>query len=657
MDKSSLSFGSKVNSVLQLLIKTKMGIMNEGGAGTYLGLPECFSGSKIQLLDYIKDKLKARLSGWFARSLSMGGKEVLLKAVALAMPVYAMSCFKLTKTTCANLTSAMSDFWWSALEHKRKMVWVSWERLCLSKAEGGLGFRDIEVFNQALLAKQTWRILQNPDCLFARLMKSRYFQWDDFLNANITSRPSYAWRSILHGRELLCKGLRKMVGNGKSLNVWIDSWIYDNGLRAPLIKNPIINIDLMVKDLIDVEARGWDRDILEELFYPNDVQLILSKKPVVSKDDFHCWEHTKSGDYSVKSGYWFANRSPNNQVFLDAIVQPSLNALKEQVWLVQSAPKIKIFLWRAHSSALPVANLLLTRGMKIDSRCQMCGQEGESINHVLFTCPVARQVWAIFLFPFPEGGFSEESVYRNFQSLFDIKKNGKIPLRNRRCFPWILWRLWKNRNKFFFEGASYCPAETVVKIDEDMDEWFTSQLIPTSVDVEESISRLEVKKEWEPPPTDWVKCNIGLRWSNKHGFAGASWVVRNASGVVLQHSRRAFLDVKDKKEATLNCLTWAIDSMHSLHLGKVVFALEAQDIVGAFRRPKAWPSFTHQVTEINYFLEKIVDWKLVLETVETNRGASLIAQSVVSDFRLNSYVASGHPFWLNGLFVEERSSS
>jgi len=290
--------------------------MNEGGAGTYLGLPECFSGSKIQLLDYIKDKLKARLSGWFARSLSMGGKEVLLKAVALAMPVYAMSCFKLTKTTCANLTSAMSDFWWSALEHKRKMVWVSWERLCLSKAEGGLGFRDIEVFNQALLAKQTWRILQNPDCLFARLMKSRYFQWDDFLNANITSRPSYAWRSILHGRELLCKGLRKMVGNGKSLNVWIDSWIYDNGLRAPLIKNPIINIDLMVEDLIDVEARGWDRDILEELFYPNDVQLILSKKPVVSKDDFHFWEHTKSGDDSVKSVIGLLTDLPITRFFL-----------------------------------------------------------------------------------------------------------------------------------------------------------------------------------------------------------------------------------------------------------------------------------------------------------------------------------------------------
>lgn len=57
------------------------------------------------------------------------GKEVLLKFIVMAMHVYVMSCFKLTKITNSNLTSAMSDFWWNAIEHKRKIHWISWEKM------------------------------------------------------------------------------------------------------------------------------------------------------------------------------------------------------------------------------------------------------------------------------------------------------------------------------------------------------------------------------------------------------------------------------------------------------------------------------------------------------------------------------------------------
>lgn len=175
---------------------------------------------------------------------------MLLKAVAMAVHVYAMSCFRLPKATCVALTSALSHFWWSSMEYKRKIHWIAWKKL------GGLRFRDIGSFNQALLAKEAWRLLHVLNRLFSRFIKSIYFNDEGFLKAELGLRPSFAWKSILHGRKLLELGLKQMVGNGRSLRVWIDPWMGIDRRRVPLMKNISINIDLLVVDLIDQLSRS-----------------------------------------------------------------------------------------------------------------------------------------------------------------------------------------------------------------------------------------------------------------------------------------------------------------------------------------------------------------------------------------------------------------
>jgi len=63
------------------------------------------------------------------------------------------------------------------------MHWLSWEKLTLPKCKGGLGFRDIHTFNLAMLAKQAWRLVQNPTSLCAQVLQARYYPNGDVLNA------------------------------------------------------------------------------------------------------------------------------------------------------------------------------------------------------------------------------------------------------------------------------------------------------------------------------------------------------------------------------------------------------------------------------------------------------------------------------------------
>lgn len=98
----------------------------------------------------------------------------------------------------------------------------------------------------------------------------------------------------MHGRYLLNRGLKQRIGNGDSISVWIDTWIFYGHWRLPLIKNKTIDLLLMVKDLIDPGIRGWNIQKLEELFYPVDVLLILKTKPTTSVSDYWTWKYNKT---------------------------------------------------------------------------------------------------------------------------------------------------------------------------------------------------------------------------------------------------------------------------------------------------------------------------------------------------------------------------
>lgn len=92
-----------------------MEISAEGGIGKYLGLPENFSRRKKDIFASIVDRLRQKSHSWTTRFLSGAGKQIMLKSVLLAMPCYAMSCFKLPMSLCKQIQSILTRFWWDVL--------------------------------------------------------------------------------------------------------------------------------------------------------------------------------------------------------------------------------------------------------------------------------------------------------------------------------------------------------------------------------------------------------------------------------------------------------------------------------------------------------------------------------------------------------------
>lgn len=91
--------------------------------------------------------------------------------------------------------------------------------MCVSKSYGGLGFRNLARFNIALLAKQGWRLVTQPNSLLVRVLKAKHFPSSDFMSSNLKVGASYAWKSLWATKKVLQEGLGWRVGTGSALTL------------------------------------------------------------------------------------------------------------------------------------------------------------------------------------------------------------------------------------------------------------------------------------------------------------------------------------------------------------------------------------------------------------------------------------------------------
>jgi hypothetical protein len=333
------------------------------------------------------------VSDWKTKFLSQAGKEVLIKAVVQAIPIYSMSMFLLPKELCKELNSVMQNFWWGHKENDKKIRWLSWEKMGLSKAQGGMGFRDLISFNKALLAKQCWRLTQYPNSLVGKIIKGKYFHGGTLLKANLGSRPSFAWRSILAARDLFKEGIMWRIGDGKSVSIWKDRWIPKPIIYSVQTPCRILSEDATVNELFDPNTGSWNRDLLREIFVEEEAEIIGNlPKSKYRRPDKLIWRASPSGTFTVRSAYHLEMEMKMKKSGTSSD-QSGCTQLWKSLWGLKIPNSSKVFMWRACKNILHTKDNLFKRGVVKDDICFMCGNEGETVMHIIWECPSAVDIW------------------------------------------------------------------------------------------------------------------------------------------------------------------------------------------------------------------------------------------------------------------------
>ncbi|GKB09153.1 RNA-directed DNA polymerase, eukaryota [Tanacetum coccineum] len=179
------------------------------------------------------NKLRARLSNWKVKTLSIGGRYTLLKSVLGSSPLYHMSIFKTPKGVLKEMEGIRSKFFNGNDPKERKITWVAWQKVLASKVQGGLGVSSFFALNRALLIKWYWRFLSNDGSLWSHVIQAIH---GDKLD-HVSNSPSL-WSTILREINSLkdigfdfMSHCKKRIGNGRATKFWTDKWVLDVTFR------------------------------------------------------------------------------------------------------------------------------------------------------------------------------------------------------------------------------------------------------------------------------------------------------------------------------------------------------------------------------------------------------------------------------------------
>ncbi|XP_050387335.1 uncharacterized protein LOC126803595 [Argentina anserina] len=459
-EKSSIYFSPNTPRQMAFLMGELLSFKKVYNPGIYLGMPSLWGRSKRVALSFIKERIHEKIDGWKQTNLTLAGKEILIKSVAFFVPSFPMSCFKLPVGT----------------------------------------FSEMGQFNLALIAKQCWRIIQEPDSMWVRVLKGRYFAlfWRLRRATELHGAGPAFWKQ---GMCVMKEGFSQ-VNIGKSINIWKDPWLPPPNISMISTTVPILDHSpTSVSSLIDWNTRSWDLRKIEHFVHPLDLARISSMPiGVQGGDGRFLWSKNKNGHFSVASAYhWLHELNSSYSLTRTSTSHVIDSKIWKAVWKINTLPKICMFMWRIFVGTAPSMQHLHSRMILSSHVCPLCVTADESLEHILLLCPWVDGVWFASLLGFI---IDKQRVTTFDRWLFAI-----IQSSNMKDIPYLLtmisslcWMIWKDRCLFVYQKKTPDPIFTMRSVISLISEFTAASLY--------SGKRLSIPPIWTPPCPGSFKINV-----------------------------------------------------------------------------------------------------------------------------------------------------
>nr|GEW11033.1 RNA-directed DNA polymerase, eukaryota, reverse transcriptase zinc-binding domain protein [Tanacetum cinerariifolium] len=155
--KSTIFFGNVQDHVKQEILSIlsfKVGSLPV----SYLRVPLISKQLSFTDCKCLIDRVKAKVNNWMNKMMSYAGRLQLITSILSFMQVYWALVFILAKSIIKDIDKLLKGFHWCQRELSKGKSKVAWKQVWKTKEEGGLGIKDLSLWNEVLMSKNLWNV-------------------------------------------------------------------------------------------------------------------------------------------------------------------------------------------------------------------------------------------------------------------------------------------------------------------------------------------------------------------------------------------------------------------------------------------------------------------------------------------------------------------